>query len=249
MNILYKTAFVGILFVGLVGTSTMAATYTGGATFVARDARLGQLLDAGGVLCHAGTGDGVGGACIAWDSLDGLEEFVQVDDALAGLDVAFQVCVDNNGDGLCGGPQGLDSTGGLGGINGTGGCRDTILFSHDDRGAFFNPLGPLPTGFPSGCTGGFAGWVVFLCEGVHDDKVVPHEHAATTGHVTPVTSGSGSGTFCGGIAEQDLPPKPYVIVDEEATADDLEAAINGALQALDDALEPLADLPPVPDRP
>lgn len=245
MNILYKTAFVGLVFVGLVGTSTLAATYTGGATFVARDDGLGQLLDAGGVLCHAGTGDGVGGACIAWDTLDNVEEFLRVEDALAGLDVAFQVCVDNSGDGLCGGPRGLDSVGGVGG----GGCPDTILFSHDDAGAFFNPLGPLPTGFPSGCTGGFPGWVVFLCEGVHDDNTTAHQHAVTTGHVTPATSGSGSGTFCGGIAQQDLPPKPYVIVDEEATAADVEAAVNGALRALDDALEPVANLPPVPDRP
>lgn len=158
-----------------------ADPYTGALTFVARTNGF-VPADNGVVVCDPGTG-GAGGACIAWD---GASDSVLVSDVLAGLDVAYQVCVDNDGDGVCVERSPL-----------LPGCDDQIFFSHADGGAFFNPLGPLPTSFLPGCPGGFPGWVVFLCTGVHDDGAA-HTHDATDGTVVGTTGGTGYGNFCGG---------------------------------------------------
>lgn len=159
-------------------------TYAAGGTAVVKSDGT-TFADAGALTCSASTGAGVGGACISWANAAGMDS-VLVNDA-TGSNVAYQVCVDNDGDGTCSA------------ISLTGACNDRIFFSHADGGVFFNPLGPLPTSFDAGCPGGFPGWLVFLCTGVHSDAAAgPHQHAATVGAVGPVTGGTGYGDFCSG---------------------------------------------------
>ena len=161
--------------------------YTGGGTFVAKTP-LGTVVDNGGAICQGTAGDGIGGGCLPFPG-EGREGFVGVMDDSAGKEVAFQVCIDNNGDGICGGPQN------------DGRCFDQIFFSHADDGKFFNPLGPLPTSFLSGCgAGAHNGYVVLLCSGEHVDATGPHTHAPRTGTISLTASGSGYGDFCGGGA-------------------------------------------------
>ena len=172
--------------------ATALGGYTGGGTFVVKTDETGTLLDDGGVICEGTDGDGVGGGCLLFPApgADGSAEprvFIQVRDDTVGPRVAFQVCIDNNGDGICGGPQTNPR------------CFDQIFFSHADGGKFFNPLGPLPTTFLPGCPGGFPGYVVLLCQGVHDDREQgPHQHRVTTGTIGFAIEGSGYGDFCGG---------------------------------------------------
>ena len=178
--------------------------YVAGGTTVVQDGNgFGNLLDAGGVVCvKRGTGPSVGGGCVPF----GHGSSIGVsDDALGTTDVAFQVCLDNDGDGFCAFAPGA------------GGCADDVYFSHDSSGAFHNPLGPLPTGFRSGCPGGpWQGYVVFLCQGVHVTNVltgVGHVHAAVHGTITPTTAaGSGFGDFCGLNINNSTVPKPYAVV-------------------------------------
>lgn len=169
-----------------LATPAFAGSYLAGGTFVVKN-EFGTVLDNGGVVCTDLAGNGVGGGCLPFPK--GAEGFVHVYDNLAGRDVAFQVCIDNNADGICGGPQ-LDER-----------CRDQIFFSHADGGAFFNPLGPLPAGFLRGCGVGapHAGYVVLLCQGVHDDaQLGPHEHRLSAGQIGLASFGTGYGDFCGG---------------------------------------------------
>lgn len=238
MNTTIRTTLCTLLLIGLVAAPSLASNYAGGATFVARDDSAGQLVDAGGMMCYEDTGDGVGGACIRWDELAPGEEYAAIDDVLAGTNVAFQVCVDNNGDGLCGDTPATAGTAG----SVFGRCRDTILFSHDDDGNFFNPLGPLPLAFDQGCDGGFPGWILFLCEGGHDDGNSVHTHSVTSGTFTPSTTGSGKGTFCGGVGELNIPPKPYVIADSNATPDEIGDLITKAIVRLQEVLKRFSDL-------
>ncbi len=252
MNTTIRTTLCTIILLSFSVAPTLASMYVGGATFVARDNSVGQLLDAGGMLCYEGTGDGVGGACLSWADV-GSNQFVRVADGLADTNVAFQVCVDNNGDGLCGGIINE----GPGGI--LTGCFDTILFSHDDAGTFYNPLGPLPTSFPPGCSGGFPGWIVFLCEGIHDDGSTTHTHPVTAGTVTATNTGSGTGTFCGGTLEISVPPKPYVVVPDGATPAEIEALVEAAVSVAEDTTQQIiafldalvgpATLPEIPSIP
>jgi hypothetical protein len=160
--------------------------YMSGGTAVAR--KDGEpAVDDGSVVCNNGHNVGVGGFCTSF----GAGDAIAVADAVAGTDVAFQVCVDNSGDGVCTSPD--DS----------GPCADQVFFSHDDAGNFFNPIGPLPTGFAHGCGGGpWNGYVVFLCEGTHVAGASAHTHAATTGTGRLTTGGEGTGTFCGGTHAQ-----------------------------------------------
>lgn len=198
----------------LTGTLLLAAPalagYTSGGTFVVKTGAAGTVVDNGGVVCDGLTGSGVGGGCLPFPAetadLDGDGRgdgaFIRVRDDTAGDRVAFQVCIDNDGDGVCGGQPfdvRLDSAG-AGNISlGPGECRDQIFFSHADGGKFFNALGPLPTRSLETCPDAFQGYVVLLCEGVHEDaRQGPHAHRLTTGSISFAPEGSGYGDFCGG---------------------------------------------------
>jgi len=165
-----------------------ADTYVAGTTFVARGADI-TVADFGVVECNAMPAPSTGGACIPWSGGGGG---VRVVDAVNGTNVAFQACVDNDGNSLCGG------------VPTVAGCDDDIVFSHHDNGTFSNPLA-APTSFRAGCPGGFRGWVVFLCQGTHA-TTAPHTHEVTTGTVTAAGSGGPSGEFCGGVPLG----KPYI---------------------------------------
>lgn len=182
------------ILLGLLGASIAVAslgvappasvTYLGGGTLVAKQQFGEAVVDSGALVCTT-QGLGVGGGCVPFGSGDSIG----VLDLLAGKQVAFQVCIDNDGDGLCGGDFGGALT-----------CRDEQFFSHHDDGAFFNPLGPLPKAFQRGCPGGaWPGYVVFLCEGAHvpvRPPGPPHVHGATEGTVELTTGGTGFGNFC-----------------------------------------------------
>ena len=185
-----------LLAMGSAGAAP-SASYTGAGITVVKEAPGAEpTIDNGGVVCDASTGDGVGGACVDFGG------GVSVVDGLGGEEVAFQVCIDNNGDGICAG-GGRD-----GAVNP---CGDLQFFSHSDDGRFFNPLGPLPSSFKTGCPGGaWNGYIVFLCEGVHNDGHALHVHPATSGTVTTATTGEGFGDFCGGGV--DAAPKRYEVV-------------------------------------
>lgn len=177
---------------------TPEAVYTGSGTVVVKQGQRPPLLDEGALVCRPGQGTGVGGGCVSFGH-DPNASSVAVHDATAGPDVAFQVCIDNNGDGRCVSPD-------------FSACADQIFFSHDDEGNFFNPLGTLPISHKAGCPGGvWDGYVVFLCTGVHD-AAGAHSHPATTGSIlTANTPGSGFGTFCGGT-KSDPTNKAYVVI-------------------------------------
>ena len=180
-----------------IGTETTfgsSARYVGGGTAVAR-ADGQPLVDEGGVVCDDGNGVGVGGACLDF----GGGNAVEIADEVAGENVPFQVCVDNSGDGVCTSPDNSLF------------CPDQVFFSHDDAGAFFNPVGPLPTGFSPGCAGGpWKGYVVMLCEGAHVVGTDAHSHAASSGTATVTSGGEGLGTFCGGMPVRPT-RKPYTV--------------------------------------
>ena len=157
------------------------ARYVSGGTVAAR-VNGGATVDEGYVVCDDGSGTGAGGFCVPFGGGDA----VWIDDESAGENVAFQVCVDNSGDGVCTSPD-------------SGPCADSVVFSHADDGSFFNPVGPVPTGFAPGCgAGAYQGYVVFLCEGLHVFGASAHTHPATTGTGGVTTGGEGSGNFCGG---------------------------------------------------
>lgn len=180
-----STLLVGILSL-LVATSA-ASAYVSGGTFVVKT-QYGTIVDNGGAVCKGLTGDGYGGGCLPFPQ-EGTREgaFIGVRDDAAGKAVAFQVCIDNNGDGVCGGQFSPDEK-----------CRDQIFFSHSDGGRFFNPLGPLPTRGLAGCPT-FQGYVVLLCTGAHDDRELgTHSHTLTSGVIQFAPFGSGYGDFCGG---------------------------------------------------
>lgn len=189
MNAL-RTLMLALAATALVAAPALAGTYVGGGTFVVATP-LGTVLDNGGVVCQGTNGDGIGGGCLLFPEATREGGFVAVKDQVAGLSVAFQVCIDNNGDGICGGPQGLG-----------GRCFDQIFFSHSDGGVFHNALGPLPTRFLEGCPGGFPGYVVLLCQGEHVERDgSAHSHALTRGSIQLASKGTGYGTFCGGSGE------------------------------------------------
>ena len=148
-------------------------------------------VDNGAVVCDDGNGVGVGGVCLPF----GGGNAISVVDDVLGEAVALQVCVDNNGDNVCT-PNDPDPY-----------CADDVVFSHDDDGSFYNPVGPVPTGFRPGCPGGgWNGYVVYLCDGAHAVSADVHAHPATTGIATVTSGGEGLGTFCGGPS---LIGKPY----------------------------------------
>jgi hypothetical protein len=146
-----------------------------------------ETVDIGAVVCNP-TGQSIGGGCILWNPVD---DSINVLDAAG--DVAYQVCIDNDGNGYCQSNCCLP-------------CGDDIFFSHGDGGEFFNPLGPLPTHFRFGCPGGFPGWVIFVCAGIHEDWTGAHTHSAGPGVILSTQGGQGiGGNFC----ETETPGKPY----------------------------------------
>lgn len=177
---------------------TPEAQYTGGGAVVVKQNGRPPLADEGALVCRPNAFSGIGGGCVSFGAWPGASA-VSVQDVVNGRSVPFQVCIDNNGDGACVSPD-------------EGACADQIFFSHDDRGTNHNPLGPLPTGFASGCPGGaWHGYVVFICNGVHDAGGA-HSHPATTGSILTLnTAGTGFGTFCGG-PPQDPSNKRYVVL-------------------------------------
>lgn len=185
---MHKRFLYGLLMIMFTAASALAGSYVGGGTFVVKT-QFGTILDNGGVVCHGTNGGGVGGGCLPFPSAASREGgFVRVMDGSAGAAVAFQVCIDNNGDGLCGGP--LQE----------GPCNDQIFFSHNDEGRFFNALGPLPTTFLRGCeeNGGHKGYVVLLCQGAHEVNGSSHTHTLSQGSIGLADKGEGYGDFCGG---------------------------------------------------
>jgi hypothetical protein len=163
--------------------------YVASGTAVVKEQGQAPFADDGVVVCGS-SAPGIGGGCLPF----GADDSVEVLDAAMGHHVAFQVCIDNNGDGRCSAGREGER------------CADRVFFSHDDEGNFYNPLGPLPTGFDPGCAGGpFHGYVVFLCTGAHvlfdDGTALPiagatHAHAATSGTIQGATGGTGYGNFC-----------------------------------------------------
>ena len=201
--LLALVAFTGVAMVASPSSAqhnrwTPEAVYSGGGTVVVKQNGQAPLADEGALVCRPNAWSGVGGGCVSFGQwID--KSSVGVYDTTFGTSVPFQVCIDNNGDGACVSPD-------------KGACADQIFFSHDDRGNNFNPLGPLPTGFQSGCPGGaWHGYVVFVCNGVHDAGG-GHSHPATTGSILTLnTPGTGFGTFCGGVP-QDPSNKRYVVL-------------------------------------
>lgn len=182
------------LVVGAGNAGAATAEYRGGATVVVKREGSDPTVDRGIVVCRS-SGPSVGGACLPFDG----NNSVRVDDDRAGLEVAFQVCIDNDGDGVCGGDP-------------RRACADDLFFSHDDAGRFFNPLGPLPTSFRPGCPGGFPGYVVFLCQGIHqppDPGAGTHVHTVSKGTASSVFGGTGFGNFCQPAGGE--PGKSYVL--------------------------------------
>ena len=172
--------------------------YTGGGAAVVKQTGQAPIADTGLLTCSATTGEGIGGGCVSF-GFDPFNTSVQVLDAVNADHVAFQVCIDNDGNGICRSPD-------------NGPCADQIFFSHNDEGQFFNPLGPLPIKFKDGCPGGpWRGYVVFLCTGAHEAGGSSHAHPATKGNITvaPVP-GTGFGNFCGGTT-QDPSNKTYLV--------------------------------------
>ena len=186
------TLLVVLGLLGWAAGSSMAQDYVAGSTAVVRATPGGTVADSGFVECSPAPAPSTGGACIPWTAGGSA---IKVTDDVNGTAVAFQVCVDNDGNQQCGGTPTIT------------GCDDDIVFSHFDSGAFSNPVA-APTSFRSGCPGGFKGWVVILCQGVHGVGS-PHTHEVTKGTVTSVSGGGASGNFCGGPPF--VPGKPYFI--------------------------------------
>lgn len=171
-----------LLIAPAIGAPPSVVQYVGGGTVVVKEQGQPAAVDSGAVVCGS-NGAAIGGGCIPF----GPWKSIFVNDAVKGSSVAFQVCIDNDGDGKCALGEGQA-------------CGDRQYFSHDDNGAFFNPLGPLPQGFTPGCPGGaWKGYVVFLCEGAHipvRPPGPPHAHPATTGTIAGTLAGTGYGNFC-----------------------------------------------------
>jgi hypothetical protein len=191
MRLLLALAILGTILLTAQAPALPPATsqYVAGGTLVAKQGFF-TVVDQGVLVCDSLTQTGVGGGCVSWASAPGADALDVTD--VTGNPVAYQVCIDNDGDFLCGGSQDPN-------------CPDQIFFSHADNDVFFNPLGPLPASFLPGCPGGFPGWVVFLCTGAHQEFDAatgaaedPHAHAAFAGTLTPTVNGSGFGDFCGG---------------------------------------------------
>jgi hypothetical protein len=182
---------IGLLTITLALAATaVAGNYTTGGTFVVKSGDV-TIVDNGGAICSGLSGGGIGGGCLPFPIFQPGRDggaFVAVNDASAGQHVAFQVCIDNNGDGICGG-QFLPNDP----------CPDQIFFSHANGGVFHDPLGPLPTKPLAGCHNAFPGYVVLLCQGEHNDPISgPHTHTLSSGQIYAATNGTGYGDFCGG---------------------------------------------------
>lgn len=207
-------AVLAVSLAAVPGVLAAAGTYSyEGPGVVVLDAQRATLADNGAVVCEDTDDDGVpdrgnGGVCIPFaelpDAASGASPAVSVVDDEVGDDVAFQVCVDNDGDGVC--TFGLKETP----VGTPTECFDEIRFSHGD-GFNVNPLA-VPEGFAfPGCAnnGGFPGLVVAICAGAHESASEgTHTHEATAGTVTTTTTMDGSqGDYCGARSSA----KAYVV--------------------------------------
>lgn len=140
----------------------------------------------------------VGGACLPFppDGSGAKGAWIQVQGRVVSncCGIPLQICLDNDGDDVCGtGTSPTDDS-----------CNDQIWATHTDAGGFINPIGPLPTGYKADCPGGsrHVGYVVIVCEATHAPAGPPgHEHAVVDGTLTAATelhsNGSApSGDFC-----------------------------------------------------
>lgn len=182
--------------------------YSGAGTVVTSiNVGLAQItaLDNGAVQCRDADYDGIfeqgqGGVCITFAQMAGGDAIFVQDGSVAPHLLSFQVCVDNNGDGICSGN-------GENGAYNPSVCADRIYFSHHSSGGNLNPLFVDPQGvgafFQQCARGGFPGYVVITCAGLHNNRLgtTPHSHDVTSGTVQPVHLGynTGSGDFCGGL--------------------------------------------------
>jgi hypothetical protein len=184
--VLAAVVLLATLMAGPVGAAS-PYSYQGPGVVVTQDAAGNTLIDNGVVRCQlAAPSGGQGGFCIPFSDISASGSTLTVNDASSGTNVSYQVCLDNNGNGVCG-----DSS---------GGCSDLILFSHSSS-SYANPMSGLPTSHAAGCPGsvGFDGLVVFICQGVHDT----HVENASTGTGT-LSSGSGTAGFT-----EPGPPVPF----------------------------------------
>lgn len=191
---------------GYVGPGTVVAAFS---AVPGRDAAA-TFVDNGAVVCEDTNGDGTydkgnGGLCIHFWEVQG--DSILVEDALAFRDVAFQLCVDANGDGICGSSNFSDPLG----ING---CRDEIVFSHNSfDGGFDNPM-LIPRHLENAfwmCGGvGFPGYIVIICSGAHQTfgDADGHTHQVAFGQVYSTYGGTHPrGDYCGSPTDA----KKYVL--------------------------------------
>lgn len=191
------------------GAGPWAASYAGPGSIVASFDLGGPntegsatFVDNGAIVCEDVDGDGIyekgrGGTCISFAQFHatGMDSIL-VEDALAYRDVAFQVCVDANGDGVCGDGFFNDPF--------ATGCRDIIYFSHSSfTGGYSNPM-YMPywaeQHFYNCGYGGFPGYIVILCAGAHQTQGDPtgHTHEVTFGQTYLDWGGAWpSGDYCG----------------------------------------------------
>lgn len=206
-------AVVAISLAAVPGVLAVSAYSYDGPGVVVLDAQRATIADNGAVVCEDADGDGVpekgtGGVCIPFDQLpdtdSGEHPAVRVVDDEVGESVAFQVCVDNDGDGVC--TFGLKENP----VGDPAECFDEIRFSHGD-GVNVNPLA-VPDGFAfPGCAdnGGFPGVIVAICAGAHESASEgAHSHEATAGSAqTTTTTDTSTGDFCGARSSA----KAYVV--------------------------------------
>lgn len=192
---------------GYVGPGTLVAAFSAASPGAEASA---TFVDNGAVVCEDTDGDGTydkgnGGLCIHFWEMRG--DSILVEDALAYRDVAFQVCVDANGDGICGSSAFSDPLG-------LSGCRDALVFSHNGfNGGFDNPM-YLPSFLEQAywqCGGlGFPGYIVIICAGAHQTFGDPdgHTHTVAFGQVYSTYEGTWpKGDYCGAPTDA----KKYVL--------------------------------------
>lgn len=165
------------------------------------------VLDSGAVVCRSSaTAAGSGGNCVPFGAVSGTNNALAVTEDCSNACVpnvlTFQVCVDNNGDGICKGLQDISDDRPM---SQPPNCSfDSIFYSHSttttrNRDPLYIPAWAQT--FWQGCGGvGYPGYVVIVCAGAHNNKAgsLPHTHTATLGNIAPAsTTDLTSGNYCG----------------------------------------------------